>query len=240
MKYQFEVNPDCTINKICVKNEPYFVLVIDDFLLRPDEVLHFAEHSAYFNPDGSYYPGERDLMPPLYGKELLNLLTPVISAEYFSGARLNAVKPLTKLSKVTLMPDQLRVNQRIPHVDSHSENMFATVHYLCQSQHGGTSLYRHKPSGKIKITENSPAFMKTIAEEAQSRADHKGYLNGDTSLFERVATVEAKFNRLTLFKGNLLHCADINPKFSVKEERLSIASFMFFEPTCPLGQVLSS
>ena len=233
MKYLFEVNPNCTIEKIHLKDESHFVLVLDDFLLQPEEVLHFAEHRAYFNPvgsDGSYYPGERDLMPAPYGRELLKFLTPIIAKEYFSGAQLNTVSPLTKLSKITLMPDKLNALQRIPHVDSHSQNEFALVHYFCQPKHGGTSMYRHIPSGTVQVTKNSPEFMRAIAKEAEESDGHQGYLNGHTSLFEQVASVEAKFNRLILFKGNLLHCANINSQFSVKEERLSVASFMYFEP----------
>ena len=64
--------------------------------------------------------------------------------------------------------------------------------------------------------------------------EHSGYMDGDTSLFERVAKIEAKVNRLVLYKSNLLHCANIptskSHKKDVRDGRLTIASFMYFEP----------
>jgi hypothetical protein len=236
MHYDFAINPDHTITKTEFDKGKHFVLVIDDLLQNPEEVVHFAKHSAYFNPvgaDGSCYPGIRDVMPAPYARALMSVIQPLVAKHYFCNAALDTITPMTKLSLVTLKPEQLRDSQRVPHVDCDSNNEFALLHYFCSEIHGGTSLYRYKPSGQVQVENDYVSTMKQITATAMKRPDeHQGYLNGDTSVFERAIQVKAKFNRLVLFKGNLLHCADINSTQSysdnISEARLSIASFMYF------------
>lgn len=205
--------------------------------MDPHEVVDFASNTAYFDPVGSdqtFYPGVRDVMPGPYGRALLDWVQPLISKEYFDGAALQSRPPICKLSLVTLQPEQLRAEQKIPHVDSANENDFAFVHYFCDQSHGGTSLYRYKPTGQVKIASDHVRVLSEMAEAAKNTEDeHSGYLAGDTSLFERVGRVSAKFNRLVFYKSNLLHSADIESKKSVNKDvlsgRLSVASFLYFE-----------
>lgn len=233
----FEVNPDFKVTKVQLQDDDNFILILDDFLLRPEDVVEFSKHRAYFDPvgaDGTFYPGVRDLMPAPYARALLAAVQPIVADEYFSGQELNSMDPVCKLSLITLKPEQLADEQRVPHVDSVSENEFAIVHYLCDESHGGTSLYRYKPTGQVKITSNFIPMMREMVGEAKARPEeHCGYLSGDTSIFQRIGQVKAKFNRMVLYKSNLLHCADIESLLSCQKNpetgRLSVASFMYFE-----------
>ena len=72
--------------------------------------------------------------------------------------------------------------------------------------------------------------MADIVNEVKKAPDeHQGYLSGSISLFEQVFKVDAKFNRLVIYQGNLLHSANIYSEQScladAKKGRLSIASF---------------
>ena len=233
----FKVNPHCVVSKVNIKGDSNFFYVVDDFLIDPQDVIAFAKQTAYFDPvgtDQTFYPGVRDKMPAPYGRNLVEWFKPIVSELYFSSAEVKSYSPLCKLSLVTLKPDELNDQQKIPHIDSASENEFAFVHYLCDATHGGTSLYRYKPTGAVKISTSAAQLTHEMCQAAKATPEeHGGYLNGDTSLFERVAQVEAKFNRLVFYKSNLLHCADINSGHSynksVETGRLSVASFLYFE-----------
>lgn len=236
MKSRFEVNQNPHITKVQLADDDNFIIIIDDLLVNPEEVINFASHTAYFEPvgsDGTYYPGVRDNMPAPYGRSLREVLLPIISEYYYGGVERACVDLVCKLSVVTLQPDQLMAEQKIPHIDSSDENAYAMVHYFCDESHGGTSLYRYKPTGEVKITNDPINTMKSMTAAAKESFDeHDAYLNGDTSLFERVGCVSAKFNRLVLYKSNLLHCADIESERSCQQNvlagRLSVASFIFF------------
>lgn len=237
MNSRFEINQNAHVTKVQLADDDNFIVIIDDFLVNPDEVVNFARHTAYFEPvgsDGTYYPGVRDNMPAPYGRALREALLPIISDYYYDGGGRACVDLVCKLSIVTLQSEQLIDEQKIPHIDSSDENAYAMVHYLCDESHGGTSLYRYKPTGEVKIANDPVNAMKNMTRAAKELADeHGAYLNGDTSLFERVGGVSAKFNRLVLYKSNLLHCADIQSEKSCQKDisvgRLSVASFMFFE-----------
>lgn len=238
MRAKFEVNPYCKVEKILLDDGENFVIVVDDFLLNPEEVVKFASTMAYFDPvgtDQTYYPGVRDLMPAPYGRALQKWIEPMVSEEYFFNKPLKSPEPVCKLSLVTLAAEDLVAAQKIPHVDSACEYDFAFVHYFCEKPFGGTSLYRYKPTGGISVKDNHLVSLREMsAAAAATGKEHSGYISGDTSLFERVAKVEAKFNRLVFYKSNLLHSADIpenqpHPK-DVLSGRLTVASFMYFEP----------
>lgn len=238
MKFKYEINPACKINKIALDDGENFVFVIDDILLNPQEVIDFASTAAYFDPvgtDKTFYPGVRDTMPAPYGRALKEWVMPVIAKEFFSGDKLKSPDPICKLSLVTVDERELVDAQKIPHVDSSSECDFAFVHYFCDKPFGGTSLYRYKSSGSVSVKENHLSVLQEMASAASSsfKDEHAGYMNGDTSLFDRVAKVDAKFNRLVFYKSNLLHSADISPLVRHPKDvfygRLTVASFMRFE-----------
>lgn len=238
MEYHFDINTDCKIEKIPIEGSDHFYVVVDDLLSHPEEVCHLAKYNTCFSPigtDGSYYPGVRDDMPGRYEKNLNRFLQPLIEKFYFDGIEVESISPKSFLSLTTLEPGQLHLGQRVPHTDTLDQNGFAAVHYLCGEEHGGTSIYRFRPADVIQITEDMmPEMGERIFECANAaEEEHQGYLSESTSVFEKVASVKAKFNRLVFYKGNLLHGADItSPKShssNLDEGRLSVTSFLTYK-----------
>lgn len=216
---KLSLNKNLTIHKKII-NDNDIIYIIDDFLQEPEIVVGFALKTAYFNPpgkDGTLYPGIRDLMPKPYEKCLQELLQIIFRSEP------NIHRSL--LSLVTVPEEQLSIFQSIPHVDSLEDCQYASVHYLCDRKYGGTSIYKYKPTGAVKIT---PMNVGLFQEALESNIE-PAYLKTENPLFEPVFTIDAKFNRLVIYPSNLLHCANINREFSISKDpeqgRLTVASF---------------
>ena len=240
MRFDFSVNESATISYLPIEGSSHIVVIIDDFLQHPEEVLKYAKNHAYLTETGggggnTYYPGIRDHMPDPFKRSTYAALQPLVSKKYYQGREIQEITPQSYLQLTTTPPENLTLQQKMPHVDSTHDHEFATVLYLCSEQHGGTSLYRYKPTGDIQITRDKVHVMEhMIASVKEQTGEHSGYLTGDTQLFERVAKVEAKYNRLVMYKSNLLHSADIETPVSYQKNldngRLTVASFFFFPP----------
>jgi hypothetical protein len=107
------------------------------------------------------------------------------------------------------------------------------VHYLCGPEHGGTSFYRHRETGFERISaERLAGYSAKLKTEAQAAQLHlqPGYIDGDTSMFQRIYQVDAKPNRAIIYPGNLLHSGDIRPESGLSatpsQGRLTISSFL--------------
>ncbi|WP_175442134.1 DUF6445 family protein [Pseudoalteromonas byunsanensis] len=220
------------IKHIPIKNCDASVYIIDDFLLNPELLVNFAKQKAYFLPpgkDGTLYPGIRDQLPKPYERALAQL----INEHLFTNYDIFVHRCL--LSLVTLNAEQLSNMQKLPHIDSLDKNEYASVHYLCDEKYGGTSIYQYKPESVIEVTEDNCHIIHEMINHVQNSEKNSGYLNGKTSIFEPIITIEAKMNRLVLYPSNLLHCANIDPRYSISanpsEGRLTVASFFRLDNT---------
>ena len=75
------------------------------------------------------------------------------------------------------------------------------------------------------------AYFERLAQESrQDDAPGAGYIDGDTPLFERIASVEGVFNRLVVYRRNSLHCGRIDNGRALPTDplqgRLSINAFI--------------
>ncbi|MFY8327252.1 DUF6445 family protein [Pseudoalteromonas sp. ZZD1] len=227
------VNPKIKIEKLIVPETDIYAFVIDDFLLDMSSVMHFAENIAYFNPmfsDNSFYPGVRDHMPQPYQRLLLtffqNEILPKIKGYSYTSATLHK----SLLSLISCKPTDLINDQKVPHIDSCDPRDYAFVHYLSNKELGGTSIYKYIPENIVEFKdEHKPLLAKMVRDMKNKPEEHNGYLSNSTSIFEQVLKIEAKFNRLVIYQGNLLHSANITSAASYSRDpkvgRLSIASF---------------
>jgi hypothetical protein len=56
------------------------------------------------------------------------------------------------------------------------------------------------------------------------------YINGDNQYYEQIGSYDAKFNRIVMYRGNVLHSANIAPDFNFdpnpRTGRLTLTSFI--------------
>lgn len=194
-----------------VGTEQVPVLVVDNFLSDPGLLVDYAAAHAAFRPDvGAYYPGARAPAPQIYGFALRAFLGSAI-ADAFDLKDFKVTSEKCDFSLVTTPPERLQVLQRMPHIDNTNPKHFAVLHYLSQPEQGGTSFYRHRETGFETVNAGRFAAYKQAVQSqlAANGPPPPSYIDGDSAMFERIASFEGVFNRVLVYRGLSLHSADI-------------------------------
>jgi hypothetical protein len=134
---------------------------------------------------------------------------------------------------VTTRPADLTPIQRLPHFDGLEGERIALLHYLNGQDKGGTAFYRHRGTGFETITaERHAAYDAALHREvAQHGLPAPAYISGDTALYERIARFEARPNRALIYRGHLLHCAELPDDLDFtpdpRSARLTVNTFLW-------------
>lgn len=103
---------------------------------------------------------------------------------------------------------------------------------------GGTAFYRQRATSFETLdSERYPKFEAALrADVAEHGLPPPAYIAGDTPLYERIASYEARPNRALIYRSTALHCAEISPGTPLppdpRQGRLTINSFLF-DPNRP-------
>ena len=213
------------------------VVFVDDFLIDPAEMVAAACQSQ-FSPcpgfeQGKGYPGLRATAPAAYSQRLVELLEPLIRINFHIPGHLGLNKSACEFSLTTVPPDRLGVMQRTPHFDSSSPHHMAVLLYLCGPEHGGTGFYRHKATGFQRIApENVQSYSDIYLDELRRAPPQPRYFDDSDAHFQFLGMMPARFNRLVVYPGSLLHSACINPGIGVcadpRRGRLTVNTFFDF------------
>ena len=190
------------VRQIGREREP--VVIIDDFSGMPDALLERGR-AATFEDGGASYPGIRAFAEPDYLAERRDLVFQVLQRVF--GFRQGVSLEASTFSLVTTAESDLVPLQRIPHYDHSNGELIAIMHYLLDKQSGGTAFYRHRRTGFETITpEREPAYDAALGEdEREFGVPPARYYYGNTERYELIGEVEARPDRLVLYRGRLLH-----------------------------------
>ena len=191
-----------------------FCLVVDDFFSDPRQMVQAAadRRAAFVAAPVNCYPGIEQAMPPDFDRRLHEHFTEHLLPA-FDGAQLLGMA--TRMSLVTLKPEELMPQQRICHRDARScppgEGAVASVMYLFEdARMGGTSFYRplrHPDEIDFLLYQarmmDNDAFSRVIGA-------HPCYFNGDGRYFEKICTVPAAFNRAIFYDATVFHSGQID------------------------------
>ena len=235
-RYDFSLRPNLSTARMEFGPEREPVLVIDDVLTQPRSMTAFASREVEFTPawttDGGY-PGIRAQAPLSYVNNLAAMAAPVV-VDNFQLQRVSLQHASCWLSLVTLRPDKLALLHRIPHIDTVNPLRFALLHYFCGSDQGGTAFYCHRNTGLSTIDAGQEhRYLTSRDEELSSDPPPPRYIDGDTSAFEQTGRVQARFNRLVIYRSCHLHSGVIprsmNFSSDPAEGRLTANVFLNFQ-----------
>ncbi|MCU6454537.1 DUF6445 family protein [Sphingomonas sp. A2-49] len=217
--------PDVRARRIGQEREP--VVVIDHFALDPDALRAFAA-TRPFGPAGQHYPGIKAPLPPDYLRAQGRLIAAVARDAFGITGPISVLE--ARFSIVTLTPDALSLEQRLPHVDALEPGQLALIHYLVPAGTGGTAFYRHRSTGYETVDgPRSAPYFDALKRDLARQGAPEGYIDGDTPLFERIAALDGVYNRALLYRGHMLHsgviAADAAPSPDPVAGRLTVTGF---------------
>ena len=218
--------------QVGVERQP--VLVIDDFLKHPEAMVEYAVHDAKFGPPKTVYPGVVAQTPTAYVNALAHGLGQLIASTF--QVKLETAKLTDNFfGIITIPPDQLQFLQRLPHVDCCDAGRVAILHYLCDGDQGGTAFYRHRATGYETLDSDRFAEMCSMVEREVrvSGLPPAEYPSAAHRLYEQTAAVEARFNRLLVYRSFVLHSGQIGPQTRLDPDprigRLTTNTFISFD-----------
>ncbi|WHU04545.1 DUF6445 family protein [Sphingomonas sp. NIBR02145] len=217
------IRPDIVARRIGSESQP--IAIVDGFHPDPD-ALRAAALAATFEPGRHHYPGIRAPLPAEYFAQVRPALVPVLR-EVLGAASVELLD--ASFSMVTTPPAELGVEQRLPHIDAVQPGRIALVHYL--SEGDGTAFFRHRATRFETIdAARSAGYLATLNAELRADPPEAAYPFGDTKLFERIAHVEARYNRAVIYRSALLHSGAISPDAVLDGDpatgRLTVTAFL--------------
>lgn len=225
---------DASIECHKVGNEQQEVLLVDNFLKGAPALKEYAVQKNQFARADSFYPGVRMAVPMEYTFALVKHLGFFMQELFHLDVR-RIKSGVSKFSILVDPPANLELLQRIPHFDSSSRKGLAVVHYLQSVPSMGTALYRHIPTNFEYIDElRYPDYSASIQERFPTQDKYpQGYINGSTDQFEEIASFDAIFNRLIMYRGTSLHSGKIGKNYNFDPSpatgRLTLTSFFEFK-----------
>lgn len=220
-----------------VKIGDQLVVIIDDFLEHPEALVEFAAQGSFEPYPGMAeqkgYPGVRTRAPGDYSQNITDLLDPLIKVNFGVPEALDVHKSACYFSLTTTPPEALGPLQRTPHFDASTPHHMAALLYLCNDEHGGTGFYRHNATGLQRITaENREHYLDVYYEEINARRPAQRYFDRSDERFTLLGAIPARFNRMVVYPGSVLHSACINPALSICSDprtgRLTVNTFYDF------------
>ena len=211
------VNEDAEIRREAISEDHDYVIV-DDFLQDPHEIVEFAAHHAneFSIPEQLGYPGlqfdvDDDTISDVY-RFIRSKMT-----KHFPFLRGDIIF-WTKLSMVTMRPDELSYLQRLCHTDpcrNPQRAVYAALVYLFENEdQGGTSFYRWRDREllqKVNAIEfgDSDKGLEFLQENIPTYRQPARYMTESNEIAERLCTIPARFNRMIFYAGSVPHSGAI-------------------------------
>lgn len=196
------------------------VIVLDDFLENPEGLVSFAK-GVTFSPypiavERKGYPGVRAAAPAEYGALVRSRIDAIVRSEFEIPPAAELKTYQEALNLISVPEENLGPLQRIPHFDASDPCFFAVLLYLCDSSYGGTGFYRHNSTGFESITpERCDQYLDSCFDELNSSRRPKKYFSNSDDFFTKVGFVPAQYNRLVIYRGGVLHSANIAGEGSI-------------------------
>lgn len=204
-RLQINANSTAYVKWLGDNEVPLFL--IDDLFTDPCSVRKLAFQGS-FPSSKAYYPGRHQPLsqedPSV--KAFCFFIAEVLS--HATGKRVRGEAVSTDFSILTTARNALLNNQGQPHIDG--TPMLGVV-YLNEQDYGGTVFFRNRETGSMKVvTETEKAHYAALSEDTGDAPPQPlNYITDTTEIWEKVDTIDGKFNRLVIWPGNVFHSIEV-------------------------------
>jgi len=191
-----------------IGHERHPIIIIDDFA-EDFEAMRAEAGSLSYGPGGKHYPGVRAAIPEVRVTRFMARVHDLVMQTFGGSGDVRLIEAVYSL--VTTPSIDLTPIQRIPHFDGFEPERIALLFYMSETDQGGTAFYRHRSTGFETISRARHADYDAALHRdvAQHGLPAPSYISGSTAIYEQIARYDAKPNRALLYRGNVLHCADL-------------------------------
>lgn len=214
------------IERFGQEREP--IIIIDGFCGELDRVVAHGRSANYVPVQG--YPGIRAPANVSYLSPQSEALADILYDHFGFSVGFRAES--CNYSIVTTVPEDLRISQRIPHYDDTGANLLALLHYTGTAETGGTAFYRHRRTGFEFITPDRVELYRQAlqADDTAFGLPPPQYCYGDSQRYEMIGKVEARPDRMVIYRGRILHSGIIPTNLRLAADpargRLTINTFV--------------
>ena len=214
------------------------VIIVDNFVRDPWLLVDYAASARFLaSPmlrQRKGYPGVKAAMPKPEAEALIKGIEGLINTEFSIPSTAQINPPSASLCLMTVPEMQLGPYQTIPHFDTSRQSFFAALLYLCGEEHGGTGFYRHNSTGYESISpEHSDNYLDSCFHELNNKKIRKRYFSESDEYYTKIGFVPAVYNRLVVYRGCLLHSANLTSLISLNPDprvgRLTANIFLNFD-----------
>jgi hypothetical protein len=216
-------NPQPTIERVQLASG-HACFIVDNVLIDPESLVVWAaaQRPAFRAVDFNAYPGTYLMLPTSFNERLQEFFTRHMRGG-FDARRL--IQMHSRLAMVTLPTHALRPYQWLCHSDNFAlepaHSIQASVLYLFKDPAlGGTSFY--EPVRSVGETKQLFADSTALGREAFSAryGIAPGYMHGSNAYFNHLGSVQARFNRMIVYDGSVLHSGDITSPEKLSDDPL--------------------
>jgi len=196
------LNPNATIRIEKVRRD-IPVLMIDDFYEDADAVREEGV-KASFDQSLAFYPGRHASISNPQVDIVKSQLCAIVGA--VSGLKVPAQQVHSDFSLLTTRPSDLLSAQKHPHTDPVA---LTGIVYLTPHSNSGTNLFYNRVLDLHAVTtEEDKSRLAEFMDGAGAAFVPKGY-QVDTECWEKLYTIEGKYNRYASFPGCVFHSIDV-------------------------------
>lgn len=170
----------------------YPIFFVDDFLADPDKMRQSAIASGF----GTWRPNKGAIGPDKF------------DGVNFYGDHATGVRALAKHFKGAVYPNKFffRVTTKdteeaVVHSDIFTGD-FTCLLYMSKHEDSGTEFYRHKPTDTYSL----PPLKDFYADAENFERFRKDCSHRDPEIWEKINSVEGKYNRAVFFPSAVFHC----------------------------------
>ena len=189
------------------------LIIIDEFLLEPEKLRQYAKDISTRVPRTAVGVGyelhpnieEFDLQFPAFQRELALFINNQLGDNVRTAFGLGHDHSNIGVWKGPLFNCVYKLPANTPHVDRGHVSSFIYLNPPEQCN-GGTGIYRHKPSNRLRIVQNfcSLEHISTIPLDRP--------LTHSTEEWELMHKVEMRFNRMVAFNASVIHKVFFEPE----------------------------
>ena len=204
------------------------LVTAEAFLTDPDAAIRRANLHK-FAKINAQYPGIRATLDTEIAAQWIERLSPFLDRHFGGSPRGWAIQAWYSI--VTTPPHDLLPIQCFPHVDGTDPEQLAMMLYLHETEHGGTAFFRHKTTGLEALTDDTyPGYAAALkADVSRTGLPPARYVTDGAPHFERIHSVEGRYNEAVFYRGNLLHSGIIDNSAPLspdpREGRFTINAF---------------